>query len=461
MNELLDFLRTHEEAFRSRARLASLYSDFRNQRQTNPDGYHANASAWMRALTAAANAGLIPSSSASSQHDHFVLQTGEELARALQTQELGRPLALGTVIDEAVRRKELIPVKEFLEAKESIYAKHWLPTPWQVMSWGLRQLGVIGGDSSEDKLVRGEFVIMDNLETAAKAALDHVSKTASSHTARIFSRDLLASALCNALNVSSLSQRDTSVLLMHLARDQAAIAYDPATGTVKFHAPGEMKPASIEQEDITIASLRTLISGLEPQIQQLIQRVSELDAKAREAVAKKQNAAAKVALRQKKMAETKLQSRTATLTQVEEVYAKIEQAADQVEIVRVMEASSTTLRSLNQKTGGVEKVQDVMENLRESMQDTQEISEAIGEVGAGQIDEGEVDDELEALERAEREKVEEAERKEREAREEKEAEETRKKLAELEGLKNPDEVSSPQEAEEVKRRLEAAGQSQQ
>ncbi|KAI7223162.1 hypothetical protein KC333_g601 [Hortaea werneckii] len=461
MNELLEFLRTHEEAFRSRARLASLYSDFRNQRQTNPDGYHANASAWMRALAAAANAGLIPSSSASSQHDHFVLQTGEELARALQTQELGRPLALGSVIDEAVRKKEIIPLKEFLEAKESIYAKHWLPTPWQVMTWGLRQLGVIGGESSEDKLVQGEFVIMANLEATAKAALDHVSKTASSHTARIFSRDLLASTLCDALNVSSLSQRDTSVLLMHLARDQAAIAYDPSTGTVKFHAPGEMKPASIEQEDITIASLRTLISGLEPQIQQLIQRVSELDAKAREAVTKKQNAAAKVALRQKKMAETKLQSRTATLTQVEEVYAKIEQAANQVEIVRVMEASSTTLRSLNQKTGGVEKVQDVMDSLRESMQDTEEISGAISEVGAGQIDEGEVDDEFEALEKAEREKMEEVERKEREAREEKEAEETRKKLAELEDLKKPDDVTSPQEAEEVKRRLEAVGQSQQ
>ncbi|KAI6900326.1 hypothetical protein KC318_g11999 [Hortaea werneckii] len=461
MNELLEFLRTHEEAFRSRARVASLYSDFRNQRQTNPDGYHANASAWMRALTGAANAGLIPSLSASSQHDHFVLQTGEELARALQTQELGRPLALGSVIDEAVRKKELIPLKEFLEAKESIYAKHWLPTPWQVMSWGLRQLGVIGGESSEDKLVKGEFVIMANLEATAKAALDHVSKTASSHTARIFSRDLLASTLCDALNVSSLSQRDTSVLLMHLARDQAAIAYDPSTGTVKFHAPGEMKPASIEQEDITIASLRTLISGLEPQIQQLIQRVSELDTKAREAVAKKQNAVAKVALRQKKIAETKLQSRTATLTQVEEVYAKIEQAADQVEIVRVMEASSTTLRSLNQKTGGVEKVQDVMDSLRDSMQDAEEISGAISEVGTGQIDEGEVDDELEALEKAEREKMEESERKEREAREEKEAEETRKKLAELEGLKKPDDVTSPQEAEEVKRRLEAVGQSQQ
>lgn len=122
----------------------------------------------MRALTAAANAGLIPSLSASSQHDHFVLQTGEELARALQTQELGRPLALGSVIDEAVRKKELIPLKEFSEAKESIYAKHWLPTPWQVMSWGLRQLGVIGGESSEDKLVKGEFVIMANLEASTE-----------------------------------------------------------------------------------------------------------------------------------------------------------------------------------------------------------------------------------------------------------------------------------------------------
>lgn len=65
---------------------------------------------------------------------------------------------------DAVQRKELVPLREFLDAKKSIYAKSWVPTPWQVVSWGLRQLGVTGGDSAEDRLVAGNFVVMANVE---------------------------------------------------------------------------------------------------------------------------------------------------------------------------------------------------------------------------------------------------------------------------------------------------------
>lgn len=147
----------------SHARLASLYSDFRYQRTSNPDGYQANASAWLRALTAAANAGLIPAQSGT-EHDRFVLHSGEDLARALSTREFGRPLALGAAIEDAARRKELIQLKEFLDAKKSVYAKSWIPTPWQVLSWGLRQLGVTQSDTAEDRLVAGNFVIMANVE---------------------------------------------------------------------------------------------------------------------------------------------------------------------------------------------------------------------------------------------------------------------------------------------------------
>jgi len=114
-------------------------------------------------MTAAAKAGLIPSQ-AGSQHDRFVLRTGEELVSALQTQEFGRPLALGAAIDDAVRKKELVSLNDFLGAKQSVYAKSWILTPWQVMSWGLRQLGVVGRESAEDKLVTGNFVIMANVE---------------------------------------------------------------------------------------------------------------------------------------------------------------------------------------------------------------------------------------------------------------------------------------------------------
>lgn len=68
------------------------------------------------------------------------------------------------MIEDAVNKKELILLKDFLEAKQSIYTKSWVPTPWEVVSWGLRQLGVIGGDPVEDRLVTGDFVIKANVE---------------------------------------------------------------------------------------------------------------------------------------------------------------------------------------------------------------------------------------------------------------------------------------------------------
>jgi charged multivesicular body protein 7 len=216
------------------------------------------------------------------------------------------------------------------------------------------------------------------------------------------------------------------VLLTHLSRDRNAITYSTKSGTIKLKAPSELSPAAITDEDISIAKLRTLISSLEPQIEQLSSRVAELDKKARDSVATKQLTTAKAALRSKKLVDTKLQQRNATLASLEEVYAKIEQAADQLEIVKVMETSSQTLKNLNKQTGGVEKVQDVMDGLRDEMMNVDEISQTINEVSAGEIDEGEVDDELAALENVEKEKQAEIERKAREKKEDAEAEETRK-----------------------------------
>ena len=126
----------------------------------------------MRVLSAASKKGLIPSQ-AGANSDRFVLRTGEQLSRSLQTQEFGRPLALGAVLQDAVERKELVPLAEFLNAKKSIYAKTWIPTPWQAVSWGLKQLGVMGGESVEDKLVAGNFVVMVNVEVQRDITILH------------------------------------------------------------------------------------------------------------------------------------------------------------------------------------------------------------------------------------------------------------------------------------------------
>ncbi|KAK4494156.1 hypothetical protein PRZ48_014454 [Zasmidium cellare] len=458
MSELLEFLRTHDEAFRSQSRLASLYSDFRYQRNSNPDGYTANSSAWLRALSSAAKAGLVPSASGAAHgNERFVLNSGEELSRALQTSQFGRPLALGAVIEDAVKQGQLIPLKEFLERAESVYVKRWVrvPSVGDVFKWGLKQLGVLGdGSSGEDRLVRGDFVVIGNVEEAAKRVIDEADQIATSNTSRVFSKAIFNKAFAKEVGVDKLSQRDLDVLLLHLRRDRNAVAYDAVSGVVKFKAPGEAKPASITNEDKSIAALRTLISTTEPQIEQLTARIAQLDITARTAVANKQVSAAKTALRQKKLADTTLQQRTATLAQLEDVYAKIEQAADQVEIVKVMEASGQTLKSLNAQTGGVEKVQDVMDGLKDEMMNVDEIGQAINDVSAGEMDDVEVENELEALEKAEKEKLEAKERAEREKREAEEAEKTKARLAELENVgkeveQKQDEATTAQEAEKA------------
>lgn len=76
--------------------MPSLYSDFKVQQHTNPDGYTANVAAWEEALQKAARAGLLYGPS--DAHDTLSLMTGEGLLQSLETKEWGRPLALDAVI---------------------------------------------------------------------------------------------------------------------------------------------------------------------------------------------------------------------------------------------------------------------------------------------------------------------------------------------------------------------------
>lgn len=191
------------------------------------------------------------------------------------------------------------------------------------------------------------------------------------------------------------------------------------TKTIKFRDTGD-KSNSITHEDGTIASLKTVIDNLTAQITSLDKKIQELNTAAQNALRNKNKVLALSSLRSKKLAERNLKQRADTLSQVEEVYMKIEQAADQVDIVRVMQASTGVLRQLHGEIGGVERVEDVVEQLRQEMDNVDEVGNILNEAGPV-IDEGEVDDELEELESQER-----------EARAERHAELTRQRLAELE-----------------------------
>ncbi|KAI9827266.1 MAG: hypothetical protein M1832_005404 [Thelocarpon impressellum] len=399
MPELLDFILGHEGPFR-KARLPSLYSDFRHLQTTNPDGYAANVSAWRTALAHAAREGRVPGPGGS--NDLLCLSTGEELVRELESKEWGRPLALGTVVNEWVARRDMVPFDAYLASPQSIYHSSWTVTPWQVFSWGLRQLGLGGGSWKEDKLAVGRFVVLENVEACAKNVTRAIAGRA--RVDRIFSREMFEADFSRSLGGSSkLTDADFSILLTHLARDKGEIAYDGRT--IRFRSAGEAKTA-ITVQDTTIASLKTLIAGHEAQVSTLTHRIDALSTTARTAVGKKSRASALSALRSRKLAEGALAIRSDSLVQLERVLDSIRAASDQVEMVRVMEASTGVLRALQRDVGGVERVEDVVEELREQMGRMDEVGSAIAEAGQPQgVGGEEVDAELAALERdAERER---------------------------------------------------------
>lgn len=253
-------------------------------------------------------------------------------------------------------------------------------------------------------------------QAAATALLAQASKENTSPTSRIYSRDLFETTFAHTLSPESrLTSTDFTILLAYLSRDKPVLS--STANTVKFKDPTAATPAPITDQDTSIAELRTLITTLTQQVDGLSTRVEELQQAAKAAVAAGRNAAAKSALRSKKLAETTLTTRSASLSQLEQVYAKIEQAADQVAMVKVMESSASVLRNLHKEVGGVEGVEGVVERLREEMEGVDEIAGIVGEVGAEGVDEVEVEDELEEMERVERGKREERERVEREKEE--------------------------------------------
>ncbi|KJZ79430.1 hypothetical protein HIM_00899 [Hirsutella minnesotensis 3608] len=424
MGELSDYLVEHDANFR-KARLPALYSDFRPQKTLNPDGYRANVSAWRGALARLALSGRLSRHGPGSSL--LVLDPEVSLLRSLESRQYGQPLALGTAIREASADREFLPLNDFLHSTQSIYQRTWSELPWTAMNWALRQIGVTGGTRGEDKLPRGRYVIVENLEAAGKALCDKLADS-STRFSRVFTkRQFQSDVLSNLIGGQRFPEKDVDLLLKFLSRDKGLVDYDEHTIRVK----GAGEPDGITEEDSTIASIKELTASLKHQTELLNVRIDELNQQAKDAVTRKNRVTALAALKSKKLAESSLSKRYATLNQLEEVAAKIEQASDQVQLVNIMESSAGVLTTLNSQIGGVDRVDAVMDRLREQMGDTDEVAAILAESMGAPIDETEIDDELEALEKEETMKEEEARQRQQEKDAAAEAERARKELDSL------------------------------
>lgn len=392
MTDVVSWLTHNEPEFNER-RLPSLYSDLVQQKAANPDGFAANATAWQKALTRAALADQLPGNS------KLVLKCTDGLLHALSSPKYGQPTGLGAVFDEMVQKGKAMDIKDFQGSEASIYQKSW--SLGSIVRWGLRQAGLWKSGSWENngKLRRGELVLIEGLERLAKQ-ISAQQKGQESFTDRVMSKESFSEVVSHT-DVGTLSTHELEVLLRYLSRDVPTLSYD--ADTVKFKSSTTDGPDPITEEDRHIANVKTTLSSLQAQVDSLSLRAETLQKTAQNAVQAKNRNTALSALKSKKLAETALQQRRDMLHQLEGVYSKIEQAVDQAQFLQVMQASATTLKTLNQRVGGVERVDAIMDDLREQVGQTDEVGRVMQEPLSDNaiVDEAEVDDELASMEREE------------------------------------------------------------
>lgn len=289
--------------------------------------------------------------------------------------------------------RELYPLDLFCSQSTSIYYRSWVGA---LLSWGLAAVGLGSSTPSKPRLQNGKFVVVAAVEATARSVLARASAR-SSRTGRIFTPALFAAEF-----TPELSETDVTVLIKFLARDLGAAAASDGT-TLKILAPGDS--ATITDADTSIAELKAHQHMLQARVEELSSAVTADTNKARNALSRKNPTLARAALRRRKATEATLESRAANLVQIDEILARIEQAADNIELVRVLARGGEVLHGLNREVGGVKRVDAVMESLREGMDDVEEISRVVAE-GQAHVDEDEVEDELEAMLRQETEAAE-------------------------------------------------------
>jgi charged multivesicular body protein 7 len=200
-----------------------------------------------------------------------------------------------------------------------------------------------------------------------------------------------------------LSATDLTLLLTYLSRDNPHIALLPETSAhptiIKLASSTALssEPVHITAQDTDIATLKSLHTSLLTTVSPLEKSIAEHQASARKYAETKNASAARASLRRKALANAALDQRLKSIERVEEMLNKIDEAETNVAMVAAMEQASRVLKGINEKVGGTEAVEKVVDMWQDVAAEADEVDEILRSGNKVEIDEDEVDEEFEEL----------------------------------------------------------------
>ena len=124
------------------------------------------------------------------------------------------------------------------------------------------------------------------------------------------------------------------------------------------------------------------------------------------------------------------------------------QAASDAEVLKSLEGGASALERLNKDIGGIERVEKVMDRVRDGIEESEDVGRVIAEMGSAKIDEDEVQEEFDAMLKAEEQKERRVQEERERIKRESEREERAKKELEEQARKEKETKASEDAAKQ-------------
>lgn len=393
-----DYIRSN--ASFSESRLRSLYGDFANLKQLNPEGYEANIQAWRSLFEDLIKHKVMDDSVLS-------LSVNNATAQSLSISRYGEPRSLAIVLEELVNDGVLVPLTLF-EQDPFLYVQQdnsgWLSINQlnvkKLLTWCVKALGFRSAFRVLDKL--GKLKHERYISTSSLLSLgskirqqliQYIQKA--SYTELLFNRRLFGEFLIKL--EPSISLTDANIILSYLKTCTTLLKTTVIEGKEYIKLGSGDQQFEINDVDISMIDLMANIEPLTNRITFLSNKISDIEDLIRKSIRIKNSSTDSVRslLKVKKAFIKSLEHSTTNMSLLQTTLLKIDDATYNKDTYRIMQTSSSILSSLNSEIS-IDKINDIKDSLTSDMKLTDEISDALMIKDNGDDDE-QIDRELDEL----------------------------------------------------------------
>lgn len=394
-----------------KSRLESLYKDFRNMEELNPDGYQANIDTWKEFLIKKYFA-----------TGPIMFQCGSSFLSSLLISPYGFPKSIDIVLDSLIYDGYLVSLDDLMKGDTDIFldgdstgnkSGFWNYIQWFSSKLTISKKSITRDDKNKNSndasyLKELQYVVVDNLRKKYDKIYDVMRKNilndAVTITSIVYDKEdfIKKSGIEQELN-----SNDVSVMLVYMERYKHNIIQQGSI--IKIIDPflfGNLLKnfdQGITLNDERIVSVKVGIYNMEKQIQRLRNELNDLKIKSTGKNSEQLSERSKIRIQQTRQLTAKY------LTQLMDGLSNLQAVKNQLDmcgtnqlLVETLNGSNEVIKNINNYIGSVEKVEELLDAINEESIKTEEINNALtlGNLDNVDIFNEEIEQELNDLENA-------------------------------------------------------------